>query len=298
MIDYEGIRMNRPEIDLLLSYLRPSDVLLEYGSGVHTAAFARFVRRMHAIEFNQEKCAALQASLPADSRIYLTCVNLSKDVLGQLGGENAPRHGTYQQFKAYVDKVDHLEVPSFDRVFINGRARMACAIKVLPYLRPNSIVFIHDFFSRPDLYAAVFTYYDEVSRIMSFAAPVPKHVPQGLIALRMKASVTPDILPVPDEEIESLYNEYNSLSEAKKFSRAEQFRLIGSSLDSSFDLRSWKDMKKLGLAAVRLAIDLATLGVLVGTAAVGWWVFRALFAGVVPAWPAGPMFSRGRHAVD
>jgi hypothetical protein len=43
--------------------------------------------------------------------------------------------------------VNRLGVERFDRILIDGRSRPECAIEVLPYLTPDSRVFIHDFFT-------------------------------------------------------------------------------------------------------------------------------------------------------
>ena len=60
--------------------------------------------------------------------------------------------------------MDNLGVDHFDIVFIDGRARTDCAYKVLNYIDEDSIVFIHDFWPRPE-YHKVFDYYTEVVSI-------------------------------------------------------------------------------------------------------------------------------------
>jgi hypothetical protein len=74
--------------------------------------------------------------------------------------------GTYEQFKEYVDQIDNigLQEGSIDVALVDGRARLSCAIKLLPYLHNNSIVIIHDFWVRP-YYFDVLNYYDEVKSV-------------------------------------------------------------------------------------------------------------------------------------
>ena len=64
----------------------------------------------------------------------------------------------------------------FDLVLIDGRARPQCAEKVIPYLSDDAVVFIHDFWKRPD-YSWVLNLYDEVESIKNG---------QSIVALRLK----------------------------------------------------------------------------------------------------------------
>ena len=64
----------------------------------------------------------------------------------------------------YIVYVDTIGVDHFDVVLIDGRARTDCAYKILNYIDESSIVFIHDFWPRPE-YHKVFDYYTEVVSI-------------------------------------------------------------------------------------------------------------------------------------
>lgn len=61
-------------------------------------------------------------------------------------------------------------------------------MKVLPYLKRDSLVFIHDFFSRVPHYSPLLKYYDEVGRVLAYRnfdlSLGPIDEPQGLIVLR------------------------------------------------------------------------------------------------------------------
>ena len=56
------------------------------------------------------------------------------------------RPGSAEQFRDYIDAVERFGVSHFDRVFLDGRARSACAEHILPWLTNTSLVFWHDFF--------------------------------------------------------------------------------------------------------------------------------------------------------
>jgi hypothetical protein len=61
--------------------------------------------------------------------------------------------------ETYVNAVDDTGFTTFDAALVDGRFRVACALKLLPYLHSKSILFMHDFWLRP-MYHAVLPYYD------------------------------------------------------------------------------------------------------------------------------------------
>eukprot|EP00040_Diaphanoeca_grandis_P007300 m.40421 g.40421 ORF g.40421 m.40421 type:complete len:399 (+) comp18480_c0_seq1:392-1588(+) len=61
----------------------------------------------------------------------------------------------------YVNAIDNVGIKLFDIALVDGRYRAACALKLLNYIGPKSVVFIHDFFARPKYYI-VFKYYDVI----------------------------------------------------------------------------------------------------------------------------------------
>lgn len=167
------------------------------------------MKRAYSIEHNCEWLEYLRGELRASRRDYRNletkCVRVTPGTRGW-GTVSAYEHANYRQFKEYVDAVDSFPDKHFDRVFIDGRARMACALKVLPHLKHDSLVFIHDFFTRTAHYAGVMDYYVEVARVLAFRntdpwlGPVDE--PQGLVVLRPRANLT---LPLSDAQINAAY---------------------------------------------------------------------------------------------
>lgn len=96
--------------------------------------------------------------------------------------------GTYLEFKDYVDAVEKLGEETFDFVLVDGRARIAAAVKVLSYLHNDSVVVLHDanrIFEdrlRQDRYEEVWDYYDSVVSLWG-----PKA--RGVVVLKRKASL-------------------------------------------------------------------------------------------------------------
>lgn len=95
----------------------------------------------------------------------------------------ADADGTPDHFAAYIAAASSLSDRTFSDVLIDGRARVACALAVLPHLTPSSVVLLHD--AERSLYAPIFDWYDTVASTP--AGSVPR-----LVVLRPKAS---DLLP-------------------------------------------------------------------------------------------------------
>lgn len=125
-IDYARVMMHRHEVDLIASYLRPTDVYLEYGSGGSTLAFSRMVKRAYSIEHDCKWARHMEHLIDASdydySSLNLRCVHIRPGHRGW-GTISNYEHGNYVQFKEYVDKIDALPDIVFDRILIDGRAR-------------------------------------------------------------------------------------------------------------------------------------------------------------------------------
>ena len=206
-LTYDAHMMHRPEVDLITSYLRKDDVYLEFGSGVSTRNFAGLVKRAYSIDHNCDWAQLVRNSLVGDrfKSVNVICKQVKRGDRGW-GTHSIFEHANYVQFREYVDAVDELQDRVFDKVLIDGRARLACALRILPHLNNDSLVFIHDFYARLHLYGSVLKYYQEVARVLAYEN---KHIdmgpidePQGLVVLRKRGDVNS---PVSQEEIDRLY---------------------------------------------------------------------------------------------
>jgi hypothetical protein len=176
-------QMTRKEIRMVERSLRASDVMLEWGCGGSTYRFPRRVREYYSIEHNAEWYQKMRGVLNRAGRTNVHLV-LVPPTLPEIGTPNYARSSQerYAQFRDYVDHVEKLGVPRFDRVLIDGRSRPECALRVLPFLGPDSRVFIHDFFNtRYDRaeYDRVLEHYDVVEAI---------ETGRSLVVLRPKQS--------------------------------------------------------------------------------------------------------------
>lgn len=84
---------------------------------------------------------------------------------------------------------------------------LACALKILPYLKPDSVVFIHDFYARTQHYGSLLRYYEEVARVRAVRnqdeSQGPIDEPQGLIVLRRAANIS---FPLTTQHIDDIYD--------------------------------------------------------------------------------------------
>lgn len=120
--------MHLPELALLTSYMRPTDVLLEFGTGGSTLNLAPLVARSYAIEHNCQwaQFVARQTRTAADPQIYanlrIRCVDI-RPGFRRWGTRSQYEHADYRQFREYVDVIESLPDQTFDKVLIDGRAR-------------------------------------------------------------------------------------------------------------------------------------------------------------------------------
>jgi hypothetical protein len=160
-----SVYMQPSEVSLIQSHLNSRDDVLEWGAGGSTLYFSQFVLRYFSIEH--------------DSKWYskLVKIGIPKNVELFFIPQNAARSDPTrrEEFQNYIEIIHKLPLSHYDKVIIDGRARIYCAEEVLPFLKPDSIVFFHDF-QRPR-YRSVLEFYDLIKEIKG---------PQGLAVLRKK----------------------------------------------------------------------------------------------------------------
>lgn len=133
--------MSDKQVNMIQSYCKSDHTMLEYGAGGSTLYFSKYVKKYISIEhdinwYNQIKKNDLNANIELH---YCAPDNNIALPVWQAKPED---------FRSYVSLVDQLPYKHYDRVLIDGRARVECAIKILDYISHDSIVFVHDFFER------------------------------------------------------------------------------------------------------------------------------------------------------
>ena len=161
--------MSELEINLIKKYLSPNKIMLEWGSGGSTCTFSPLVKQYYSIEHVEDWYTKVDNYL--NTQVYRS------KVFNFLVKPDFPRTipTKYKEFKTYIEFVDTLKI-NYDIVLIDGRARTDCAKYVIPYLNDNAIVFLHDYFARPQ-YHILDEYYEIKDQITSG---------QSIVALQLK----------------------------------------------------------------------------------------------------------------
>jgi predicted O-methyltransferase YrrM len=135
--------MSTEESFFLLSNIKKSDRVLEYGSGYSTLEISKNCKFILSIEHNEVWYNDVTNMIKDLKNVE---VILKKQNLPYIeGGYNC---GTYDEFKDYINAP--FEYEKFDFVFIDGRARVECSKYVKNFINEDSLIFVHDFSSRLD----------------------------------------------------------------------------------------------------------------------------------------------------
>jgi hypothetical protein len=134
--------IKKEEADFLKYFLNKNQVALEWGSGWSTLEFSKYVKEYYSIEHDAEWYERVRAQALENTKIYYAPPQTE-----DFKWEPVYRSGSEEIFKDYIKYPEFLVSlgKKFDIVFIDGRARLFCALKTLNWLNDKAIVFIHDF---------------------------------------------------------------------------------------------------------------------------------------------------------
>jgi len=187
-----GPMMYPDEFEFIVKTLanqRPRNYL-EWGSGKSTSFFPLMASgNVTVLENYPPWCAKVKSSpvvrcLENAGRLKFACnppswpngTSIEMESMGAVADPVAQK----QAGKCYVELVDQARIPRYDAALVDGRHRVACALKLLAYFDHNSILFMHDFWQRAltgtsiyansARYGIVLDYYDVIGRTRSVAA--------------------------------------------------------------------------------------------------------------------------------
>ncbi|KAK3279409.1 hypothetical protein CYMTET_12707 [Cymbomonas tetramitiformis] len=154
------------------------ETYLEIGTGKSTSWFPLISsQRAYALENSVPYCESVLKSpvvecLVSQGRLQYVCgsgVNPDGTPL-KLAQNGYPAQGTNISAlaHAYVFAIDTFGFSQLDMALVDGRFRVACALKLLNYFHDESVLLIHDFWTRPQ-YGDVFRYYDLIGYTYSLA---------------------------------------------------------------------------------------------------------------------------------
>lgn len=297
-VKYESLPMRRPEVDLILSYIRPEDTYLEYGASGTTLAFPLLVAQSYVIEHDGQVCKGISSEMEQHpdlaKRLRAFCAPVPH---GRAGWalKSEFEEGSYTAFHNYVDfPRTNLSKVIFDKVLINGRARVACALRILPQLSKNSLVFFHDYFLRPEHYSNVLTYYDEVARVVAHG-PVTGYTddPMGLLVLKPKSGYAENEVAqhVTVSRLNAIYDRYEETEPTEDSASTDTAfqHLLPSTKEGGFPYYEMSRDLARSTTQLRLLLDL----VLIPCIAVTYLVLRFIFSNIfVEALSSAPRSSR------
>lgn len=123
------------EEEFFIKSIKPTDVVLEYGAGGSTLLIAKFAKEVHSIEHDLFYYEKIKAQAPGNVHLYHIPRNK----------EEAPAHdGTEDEYYDYVHFPETLGV-TFDVALIDGRCRPVAAKVASTLLKPDGLIFIHDY---------------------------------------------------------------------------------------------------------------------------------------------------------
>ena len=162
--------MHPAEINLILGFLHPNDIMLEWGCGGSTVLFSKYVKEYYSIEHNKEWYEQVTKKIN-DSNLknikffhVPTDDGIEKDFLSPDEGKKLTHRERYSTYSKFPSKIG----VKYDKILIDGRARQFCVEECIPHLKENGLVIFHDFWMKGrDRYRdATLKYFDEVASII------------------------------------------------------------------------------------------------------------------------------------
>lgn len=131
----------RSEELFLFNLLNPNMEVLEWGSGSSTHAIAKRVRHINSIEHDSKWYNKIADNLFNNANIHYRSRNQT---------EVSGHDGTEEDYYDYVHAPETiLYDKKVDLIFIDGRARVACAKVAINFLAIGGSIVMHDIFN-PD----------------------------------------------------------------------------------------------------------------------------------------------------
>lgn len=123
------------EAIFLLSHIKKTDYVLEYGSGSSTLEISKLCQNLVSIEHQYIWFNKLRFRIN-ENTILKYCPPDKPYIEGL-------HCGTYDEFKTYIETP--LQFNKFDIIYIDGRARNYCAAICNKLGHQDTLVFVHDF---------------------------------------------------------------------------------------------------------------------------------------------------------
>jgi SAM-dependent methyltransferase len=117
--------------EILMSFLRGTDIGLEFGSGISTLWLANRIKYLTSIEHNESWYRRVQQMLKERDQDNVDYHLEIRDKSDEEGAQSA-----------YVTQAERFDPHSLDFILVDGIYRDFCTLKVLDLLRPGGILVI------------------------------------------------------------------------------------------------------------------------------------------------------------
>ncbi len=85
---------------------------------------------------------------------------------------NTPDKDVAMAMRIYINSIVNASreagVMKFDAALVDGRFRLQCTLRLLPYLHDDSVLLMHDFWVRYKAYDVVLEYYDVMGMLAAW----------------------------------------------------------------------------------------------------------------------------------
>lgn len=147
------------DYEIYKRYISSSKYYFEYGSGGSTyeAAMIPTIENIYSVESDINWINTIQSKLTDKKNITFFYIDLKSN--GNWG--NPGPKCSKSEYKKYSDAIYLVDKSKIDTVLIDGRFRVACALKCL--ILENAVILIDDFLNRP-YYGIILNYYDVIEK--------------------------------------------------------------------------------------------------------------------------------------
>lgn len=158
--------MSQQEIDLILSFLKEDDTMLEYGCGGSTLFFPKYVKEYHSIESDESWANAVKKNMPKNVTMHSIPVSRPEDLDQKriTRWDELYTTNTYKAYKDYIETGSKIG-KIFSKILIDGRARPQCARYMYDFIDEDCIVFMHDWHPSRTYYKSVLKKYTLIDSI-------------------------------------------------------------------------------------------------------------------------------------
>ncbi len=138
-------------IDFLQNWLKPTMLVVEYGSGGSTLFFAQHVNKVSSLEHDREWFSITKAAIESDRlnnvdyKLIEPAADKSyeyKSYLNPTDCLSARTEFKGKNFSSYVKAINEFKDKAIDLVVVDGRARQSCIAYSIPKIKKGGILLL------------------------------------------------------------------------------------------------------------------------------------------------------------